>query len=390
MAAAISNIAESATGNEGLICFVCDAVIVGNYYALASCRTQRTRTRLIEKLGQLVGEKYMVIISEDDVICRGCSAMINNLDRLEKEMLSIRNIVLGFLEKKYDLDSGELINTHVPFPPQKTTNVSNMKKTMTMASRKRKAAALEKEDKKLVDPVKSNDTKSIWLQCDKCMYQTPYDSFMVDHMQRHSPKNNSSSLPEKKDKVNVLNEPPPAPSPSPQLNISQQNLEPEVVVTEPEEVKVEVNDSSTHQKDKGQDEPSEPETVEMIAAEIQELGVSVNTEDESSKGIPVNLVQEEIDSKQDFIGEQAHIATLEVEGEEGVINTNAICMVDENGMIIRKMEQAEDGTYYMQVMDGDPIKQVMSVNEDGTIEMVEVMWDNIGDTNGNEEDNMPF
>lgn len=46
-----------ATGSEGLVCFVCDVGVVGRYYALATCRTQTTKVRLIEKLGQLVGDE---------------------------------------------------------------------------------------------------------------------------------------------------------------------------------------------------------------------------------------------------------------------------------------------------------------------------------------------
>jgi hypothetical protein len=39
-------------------CFVCDVTVAGRYYTLATCRTQSTKVRLIEKLGQLVGERY--------------------------------------------------------------------------------------------------------------------------------------------------------------------------------------------------------------------------------------------------------------------------------------------------------------------------------------------
>jgi len=37
-------------------CFVCDDEVLGRYYALATCRTQSSRSRVIEKLGELVGE----------------------------------------------------------------------------------------------------------------------------------------------------------------------------------------------------------------------------------------------------------------------------------------------------------------------------------------------
>jgi hypothetical protein len=57
MSSATSNPATVLSGEE-LRCFVCDIVVSGRYYTLATCRTQSTQVRLIEKLGQLVGERY--------------------------------------------------------------------------------------------------------------------------------------------------------------------------------------------------------------------------------------------------------------------------------------------------------------------------------------------
>lgn len=52
-----SSQAGLANGSEGLVCFVCDIGVVGRYYPLATCRTQTSKVRLIEKLGQLVGDE---------------------------------------------------------------------------------------------------------------------------------------------------------------------------------------------------------------------------------------------------------------------------------------------------------------------------------------------
>ena len=60
---------------------------------------------------------YMVVISEDDVICRGCATMINSLDRLEKEVGSLRSIVLRYLESKYNMEDGELVNARAKLQP---------------------------------------------------------------------------------------------------------------------------------------------------------------------------------------------------------------------------------------------------------------------------------
>lgn len=72
----------------------------------------------------LLYDRYMVVISEDDIICRGCANLMNTLDRLETEMGSVRSVVLRFLEKKYALEEGELLNNKMTGfcpPPQITS-----------------------------------------------------------------------------------------------------------------------------------------------------------------------------------------------------------------------------------------------------------------------------
>lgn len=40
-----------------LQCFVCDTKVTGRFYNLATCKTQHSQTKIVEKLGDLVGEK---------------------------------------------------------------------------------------------------------------------------------------------------------------------------------------------------------------------------------------------------------------------------------------------------------------------------------------------
>ncbi|XP_076625906.1 uncharacterized protein LOC143344103 [Colletes latitarsis] len=173
---------ESRTLND-LQCFVCDAKIQGRHYALATCRTQTSRSRVIEKLGELVGDRYMVVISEDDVICRSCANLINTLDRLEVETYSLRDNILRFLEHKYSLEEGELLGNNekqkCSQPPQITkcnnqivTNCQGKKQDVILSSHVTEKA----KDKR----------SNIWLQCDKCQYTTLHNSFMVHHVRGHN------------------------------------------------------------------------------------------------------------------------------------------------------------------------------------------------------------
>ncbi|XP_072747617.1 uncharacterized protein [Anoplolepis gracilipes] len=174
-------------------CFVCDDKVEGRFYPLAKCKTQHSRARIIEKLGELVGERYMVVIAEDDVICRSCALLINTFDRLELEMHHIRDQILLFLEQKYSLEAGELRGggdrPKLSQPPQITK--STTKETIdycAMKQGKQNETDLGTEEKK--DSIYSEDNKMqnshSWLQCDKCKYTTRLNSFMMYHLRDHA------------------------------------------------------------------------------------------------------------------------------------------------------------------------------------------------------------
>ncbi|KAL6441415.1 hypothetical protein ACFW04_003556 [Cataglyphis niger] len=170
-------------------CFVCDAEVQGRFYALATCRTQNSQTRVIEKLGELVGERYMVVISEDDVICRSCAILINTLDRLETEMRNVRDHVLRFLEQKYSLEDGELRGGgDKPKPCQPPQITKSSTKEITDYSSKQNEIDLETEGKKnsIEEDNKIQKNSHSWLQCDKCKYTTRLNSFMMYHLRDHA------------------------------------------------------------------------------------------------------------------------------------------------------------------------------------------------------------
>ncbi|KAL0118517.1 hypothetical protein PUN28_009290 [Cardiocondyla obscurior] len=166
------------TSEEQLRCFVCDDEVQGRSYSLATCKTQNSRTRLVEKLAELVGERYMVVISEDDVICRSCGVLINNLDRAEMEMCTMRDTILNFLEHKYSLKEGEL-HSDQPKPcqfPQITK--SRMKDTSVYFNQLNKNDSNQDDSKEMVS--------HSWLQCNKCKYTTHLNCFTTYHLKDYN------------------------------------------------------------------------------------------------------------------------------------------------------------------------------------------------------------
>ncbi|KAL1130836.1 hypothetical protein AAG570_012077 [Ranatra chinensis] len=390
-----------ATGSEGLVCFVCDVGVVGRYYALATCRTQTTKVRLIEKLGQLVGDDYMVVISEDDVICRGCATMINSLDRLEKEVGSLRSIVLRYLEKKYDMEDGELVNARANSQCQaKPVNKGSIPFVLhSDYSRKRKAISSEMENDETSRDKGGKD--NVWLQCDRCKYTTHYNSYMVHHVRTHNKERGPNDtvvatapvttgagntvpnqLSNQQERATPT-PPPPSTTVAPTVEKQQNGEEKPAAVIhiqatsaeEEHQIRAEIEEAGEIKKDlSSMSEGSE--TVEMIAAEIGHD--FTGTDDAVTAERAAGMLLGEGTGKQ--------VTLQAVEGEDG---GNTLCMVDENGMIVQKVEQAEDGTLYVQMADNtDPTKQVLSVGEDGSVQMVEVLWDDMVNADESEAHSM--
>ena len=116
----------------------------------------------------------MVVIAEDDVICRSCANLINTLDRLHFEIQRVKNTVLQYLECKYNLEEGELVNSNERKNSQQLHNAKGD------GNNKRKTVDLLDESVS-----ESKQKKPIWLQCDKCRYTTHYNTFMVHHIRQH-------------------------------------------------------------------------------------------------------------------------------------------------------------------------------------------------------------
>lgn len=450
--------------SEEFRCFVCDIVVSGRYYALATCRTQSTKIRLIEKLGQLVGERYMVVISEDDIICRGCANLMNTLDRLETEMCSVRNVVLRFLEKKYALEEGELLNNKTTVscpPPQILHNTSIIPGSKSKAnagvenfmSRKRKAALMDMENEQknnlpsLNSKLQKTDPKSnVWMQCDKCKYTTHYNAFMIHHIRQHVKKKNATC-------DYCGDEVQSGGSCAKQCNANNSSAQGKQMKNTQKQVKKYLTeDGGAVMRCEGSD-TAECETVEMITAEINEFrtpGKGTDSQNvvistvQTTEGEPgMNGVTDEsilsaihsageaattaiiIDQSQQnsaSLGPMKSDVTIQVadipEQTEGNVEVQlndvdgstptAICVMDMSEdssaeqptlLTVQKMED-ESSAVYVQVVEvgkteetedaRNVTKQVLTVSEDGTVEMVEVMWDEMVSADVGTEQDITF
>lgn len=243
------------------------------------------------------------------------------------------------------------------------------------------------------DKDKKDSKSNTWLQCDKCKYTTLYNSFMVHHIRKHGETSKKLPVPEKTHAESTSNDKTETstktlPDSTQLKDDSLQTLQSSMEVISTNKINRDTSNRTIASLQKDDSVSDESETVEMIAAEINEFT-------DERVMISNSTVEHTQDSQQETAREvesEGHEQVIQVApGDDSIDGSNTICMVDENGMIVQKMEQAEDGTLYVQVMENpDATKQVLSVAEDGSVQMVEVMWDEMVNQEAVDDDNIPF
>ncbi|XP_058836933.1 zinc finger protein 836-like isoform X2 [Topomyia yanbarensis] len=84
-------------------CYVCGDNAGINATLLTEASTATSQTEFTSKIAKIVGEGYMVIIGTDDVVCRRCITMFNQMDKLETDLEHVRNTLTSFIHRKYNI-----------------------------------------------------------------------------------------------------------------------------------------------------------------------------------------------------------------------------------------------------------------------------------------------
>lgn len=87
-------------------CFVCDEEVTEGI-CITVAETSYTKTALLTKISQLMGNNFMVIAREDDELCKRCTSLLNKSDKLEMDLMETHNLIKSFLYIKYNLLSQE-------------------------------------------------------------------------------------------------------------------------------------------------------------------------------------------------------------------------------------------------------------------------------------------
>ena len=95
-------------------CFICDSVVSGRATPLLMGIAPYSKIALPTKLGQLMGDRFMVIVTAEDVLCRRCASLIICLDKLEVDTEIVKKALTGYLKMKYHLyDDDDESGPHV-------------------------------------------------------------------------------------------------------------------------------------------------------------------------------------------------------------------------------------------------------------------------------------
>lgn len=300
-------------------------------------------------------------------------------------------------------------------------------------SRKRKAALSDLKNEQENSLPSSNsktqktDPKSnVWMQCDKCKYTTHYNAFMIHHIRQHIKKKNVTC-------DYCGDEVQSGGSCTRQCSVKGSNAEGKQTKQTPKQFKKYLTKDSNEVMHCEGSDTAESETVEMITAEINEfrdtnspdvvISTVQATEAEPGKnsvadvsmlpavepGTTAIIIDQSQQNSKSTELTKADDVTIEVSNTsphhaEGNVEVQlndvdgstptAICVMDMSEdssaeqptlLTVQKLEE-EGSAVYVQVVEvgkteeeiedsGSITKQVLTVSEDGTVEMVEVMWD---------------
>lgn len=146
-------------------CYICDEVPAAQQQSclLTEAITSVTHTKLPNKIGQVVGDAFMVIVCVEDIICKKCLTIFNQMDRLESDLERVKNTILNFINKKYGISSDSDPETNktnnVAQPPVKmqklNTGTYQTRKLVEDDENPRKIQVTRQIINRAVDPVEN-------------------------------------------------------------------------------------------------------------------------------------------------------------------------------------------------------------------------------------------
>ncbi|XP_017081117.2 uncharacterized protein LOC108114576 [Drosophila eugracilis] len=123
---AVSDADAGSLGVGGLAtrCYICDDRCEPQT-SLTDMSTTHTSTKFPNKLAQLVGEGFLVIVCGDDYVCSRCTNLVNYYDRLENDVERVKTNLISLLNKKYAINEDAGLDGSPPLKMQKMVTGAN-------------------------------------------------------------------------------------------------------------------------------------------------------------------------------------------------------------------------------------------------------------------------
>ena len=85
------------------VCFICNRKLHLGCVRVCSSITPHSMIPYPEKIAELLGDEFVVIITPADHMCNNCSTLLTHMDKLENDLKIVKNEVLSIIHKKYKL-----------------------------------------------------------------------------------------------------------------------------------------------------------------------------------------------------------------------------------------------------------------------------------------------
>lgn len=162
-------------------CFICDNDVGDNGIQIILGRTPYSNVGLPTKIGQLIGDDFMVVIGVSDIMCSHCASLISQLDKLETDACVVKKTLLGYIATKYQLNHNDICAKR-----DQTEKALNLQEESVQNTVKRtppeKLRRLSRKKSQLVSLLASNNrlSKAKGMNCGNCNFSTTdADTFQV-------------------------------------------------------------------------------------------------------------------------------------------------------------------------------------------------------------------
>lgn len=85
------------------LCFVCDIKLFGERTRVCSSITPHSNCPYPEKLAELLGEEFVVIVTPADHMCKKCTSLLVHMDKLENDLKLVKTAMVSYIQKRYGL-----------------------------------------------------------------------------------------------------------------------------------------------------------------------------------------------------------------------------------------------------------------------------------------------